>query len=269
MYCLICGGLLKNFIVLLLLLFVMSSCSSYKKNQEETVDLLYAKGLSALAKNDIIEAQKTFQQITDDYPYREEATEAQIFLIWTYYVQEDLMSAEINIDAFLKYYVYNDYIPWVNYMSALVQYENIQIPDRDQNATSNALIGFFNIVKKDPNSKYAKDAKLRMEVAKYNIAQRHMNVAKYYLYNTNYFASIKRYQEVVEHFSDTQYSQEALYRLTYLWLLLGVDEEAFRVSTVLGYNYPESVWYRKSYDLIRKHTKYNNDSNIKKVPTNK
>ena len=39
-------------------------------------------------------------------------------------------------------------------------------------------------------------------------------------------------------------------RLTECYLALGLNDEAKRTASVLGYNYPGSEWYRDSYALV-------------------
>jgi outer membrane protein assembly factor BamD len=43
---------------------------------------------------------------------------------------------------------------------------------------------------------------------------------------------------------------EALFRLTESYLALGVRKEAQAAAAVLGYNYPGSIWYERSYALL-------------------
>jgi outer membrane protein assembly factor BamD len=254
---------------LLLFVFVLiAGCSSYDKELGRPLDIMYNEALYSLANGDLEEAKKNFERIVDEYPYKDEATEAQVFLIWIYYYKEDYVSAEINIESFLRYFVYNQYTPWVKYMQALVAYEQIPNYKRDMTPANNALVSFFEIAKKpnvgNSNNPYAKDAKFKIEAIKYKLAQRTMYVAEYYLENKNYIAALSTYNSIVENYPDTQYIAEALYRMTYIWLVLGVDEEAFRTTSTLGYNYPNSEWYDKAVGLISKYTKYDYNTSLKR-----
>ncbi len=230
-----------------LLLF---SCGSYNKDLGTTLDYKYYSALGYLSNGNLEKSKKLFEQIVDEYPYKDEAQEAQVFLIWIYYLTDDLISAEVNIDSFLKYYVSNQYTSWIKYMKALVEYEQISISLRDQSYAKNALYSFADIYKNQKNSQYAKDARYRLEVIKYNLAERTLLIGKQYEKNTNYIAAISRYQELVDLYKDTPFVEEAMYRLVANWLRLGGNDEAFRIASVLGYNAPDSLWYAKSLDLI-------------------
>lgn len=238
------------------------SCSTYKKEAPDDVAYLYAKALHYIGSDKLEKAKVILQQITDDYPFKDEALEAQIFLIWIYYLQDDLVSAEITIDTFLKYYVYNDYTPWVTYMNALVKYENILDSERDFSYVNEAFLLFNNIIK-NSDSLYSKDAEFKLEALKYLLAKRSMNIAYYYLSNKNYIAALNRYKHILDYYQNTIFVEEAMYRLVYIWLILGMNDEAFRMGSVLGYNYPNSNWYKLSYDLLSHYTSYKDNSFIR------
>ena len=44
---------------------------------------------------------------------------------------------------------------------------------------------------------------------------------------------------------------EALHRLTEVYVSLGVVHEAQNAAAVLGYNFPNSQWYKDSYRILR------------------
>ena len=66
-------------------------------------------------------------------------------------------------------------------------------------------------------------------------------------------AALNRFFTVVREYPATRSVQEALYRLTETYLILGLNEEAQKSAAVLGYNYPESRWYKKAYALMKKY----------------
>ena len=243
---------------------LLISCTSYNKELGTTLDYKYYEALGYLSNGDLEKSKALFEKIVDEYPYKDEAQEAQVFLIWIYYLMDDLISAEVNIDSFLKYYVSNQYTSWIKYMKALVEYEQISTSLRDQSYAKNALYSFADIYKNQKNSQYAKDARYRIEVIKYNLAERTLLIGKQYEKNSNYISAISRYQELLDIYKDTPFIEEAMYRLVINWLRLGVDEEAFRVASVLGYNSPDSIWYAKSLDLFDKYSDFDDNFKLKK-----
>ena len=59
------------------------------------------------------------------------------------------------------------------------------------------------------------------------------------------------------------YTEEALHRLVEVHYILGLEDEAERYATLLGYNYQSSVWYEKSYNVFNKMYEKNKGSDIK------
>ena len=55
---------------------------------------------------------------------------------------------------------------------------------------------------------------------------------------------------VVEDFQTTNHVPEALHRLTEIYLVLGLRDQARKTAAVLGYNYPGSEWYQDSYSQL-------------------
>jgi len=82
-----------------------------------------------------------------------------------------------------------------------------------------------------------------------------MNIGLFYLENKKYLASMNRYKIVIENYSQTKFTPEALHRLVEIYYKLGMNIEAEKTASVIGFNYPKSKWYKYSYDLVVK----NND----------
>lgn len=77
-------------------------------------------------------------------------------------------------------------------------------------------------------------------------------MGRYYLGSGEYTAAINRFREVVEKWQTSTHIEEALYRLTEGYLLLGLTNEAMSAAAVLGHNYPSSDWYKRAFDLLGK-----------------
>ena len=54
-------------------------------------------------------------------------------------------------------------------------------------------------------------------------------------------------------YQTTAQVEEALGRLTEAYIALGIIPEAQTAAAVLGYNYPDSKWYRNSFALLQKY----------------
>ena len=87
--------------------------------------------------------------------------------------------------------------------------------------------------------------KLKVELARSNLAGKQMSIGRFYQKQEQYAAAIRRYKTVIKEFETTDQTPEALLRLTECYLSLGINEEAIRTASVLKYNFPNSIWTNK------------------------
>jgi outer membrane protein assembly factor BamD len=106
------------------------------------------------------------------------------------------------------------------------------------------------VVNRFPDTAYARDARLKMDLARDHLAGREMNVGRFYQRQGLYSAAIGRFRRVVDEYQTTNHVPEALHRLTEIYIALGLTDEARRTASVLGFNYPGSPWYQDSYALL-------------------
>ena len=114
-----------------------------------------------------------------------------------------------------------------------------------------ALEAFDSVVSRYPTSSYARDAQLKMDLARDHLAGKEMEIGRTYQSLEFYVAAINRFRAVIELYQTTSHVPEALHRLTESYLGLGITEEAEVTAAVLGHNFPGSDWYTASYALLR------------------
>jgi len=132
----------------------------------------------------------------------------------------------------------------------LSYYEQISDVARDQKMTELALNALNEIIKRFPETQYARDAKIKIDLTHDHLAGKEMNIGRYYLKQKQYLAAINRFRTVVEKYDTTTHVPEALHRLTEAYLALGITSEARKTAAVLGHNFPNSEWYADSYALF-------------------
>ena len=130
-------------------------------------------------------------------------------------------------------------------------YEQISDVGRDQKMTELALEAFDELIRRFPDSEYARDAEIKADLARDHLAGKEMEIGRYYLRRGEYVAAINRFNNVIDRYQTTSHTPEALYRLVETYLTLGLLEEAKRNGAVLGYNYPGDPWYGDAYKLHR------------------
>jgi outer membrane protein assembly factor BamD len=106
------------------------------------------------------------------------------------------------------------------------------------------------LIRRYPNTDYAADARLKIDLARDHLAGKEMEIGRFYQSQGLYLAAIVRFRTVIDKFDTTSHAPEALHRLVESYLAMGIPEEATKSAAVLGNNYPESKWYQRSYKLF-------------------
>jgi lipopolysaccharide biosynthesis regulator YciM len=82
-------------------------------------------------------------------------------------------------------------------------------------------------------------------------ADRDMAIGRDRLHKHDFLGAINRFKAVITHHHGNENVPEALERLTEAYLFLGIISEAQVAVAILGRNFPDSDWYRHSFDLLR------------------
>jgi outer membrane protein assembly factor BamD len=221
------------------------------KLEELPPDLLYSNGVDALRKESYSTAVKHFDAIQQNYPYSPWATNAQLMDGYTEYRRNNYTEAIGQLDRFIQLHPSNKDVAYAYYLRALCFYEQIADVSRDQKGTLESLGALQEVVNRFPESAYARDARLKIDLCRDHLAGKEMLIGRYYEKQHLYGAAIGRYQRVVDDFQTTNHAPEALSRLVEVYLKLGLVDEAKRTAAVLGYNYPGSNWYENAWnDLL-------------------
>lgn len=229
--------------------------SSDKKTAEEPVESLYNKATKALKDENYAEATKNFEELERQHPYSQWATQAQLMAAYSSYLGQQYDEAVVALDRFIELHPGNKDIAYAHYLKALCFYEQITDVARDQAMTNQALESLNALISRFPDSDYTRDATLKRDLTLDHLAGKEMEIGRYYLNRGETNAAINRFRTVVKDYQTTTHVAEALHRLVESYLKLGLKSEAVRVASILGYNYPGSKWYKRSYDLLDEKTR--------------
>lgn len=212
-----------------------------------TAQGLYESGVTQMNAASYRNAVKDFDQVEIDFPYSPWATNAQLMHGYASYLLEDYTGAIGALDRFIELHPANRDIAYAYYLRALCYYEQISDVERDQKTTVEAIAALQEVANRFPGSAYANDARLKIDLCHDHLAGHEMVIGRYYERQHYYIAAIGRYQTVVQEYQTTGHVPEALERLVECYLKLGMRTEAMHAGSVLGYNYPGSIWYRDAY----------------------
>ena len=214
------------------------------------VEQLYNNGLDALNARRYATAIDQFNSVEQNYPYSPWAVNAQLMSGYTAYLQNKYTDALATLDRFIQLHPSHRDIAYAYYLRALCYYEQIADIQRDQRGTEQAMNALREVVTRFPDSSYARDAQLKIDLCVDHLAGKEMEIGRYYQKQHLYTAAIGRFQRVVDDFQTTNHVPEALARLVEIYLALGLKDEARRTAAVLGYNYPGSIWYQDTYNQL-------------------
>lgn len=240
-------------IAVVLLPLLLSACGS--KDDKDVPDLgpvppvevLYNNGLDALNTQRFVSATNQFQAVEENYPYSPWAVNAQLMQAYTLYLQTRYTDALGTIDRFIQLHPAHRDIAYAYYLRGLIYYEQIADVQRDQRGTEQAMNALQEVINRFPETAYARDARLKIDLARDHMAGKEMVVGRWYQSQKQYPAAIGRFQRVVDDYQTTNHVPEALHRLIEIYLVLGLKDQARKTAAVLGYNYPGSEWYQDSY----------------------
>lgn len=232
---------------------MLSACASKQEEPvERSPEAIFSSAQKKFADRDFTAAAKEFEEVDRQHPYAAIATDASLNAAFSYYNALKYSDAIAALDNFIELHPNHPQIAYAFYLRALCYYEQIVDITRDQTATAAALDGLSDVVRRFPNTPYARDAQFKIDLTRDHLAGKEMMIGRYYLQRGLYQAAAQRFQNVVKDYQTTNQAPEALHRLVEVYVALGIREEAEKYAAVLGYNYPDSDWYKKSYTLLKK-----------------
>ena len=217
---------------------------------ERPAELIYNQAFEQLDRRQWEEAKQLFEEVERQHPFSEWARRALLMSAFASYSDAEYEEAIGTAQRFISLHPGNESTPYAYYLIAMSYYDQIYDVGRDQATTVNAEAALQQVVRRYPESDYARDARLKLELTHDHLAGKEMAIGRYYLRDDQHLAAIGRFKNVVSNYETTSHVEEALHRLVESYVSLGVIGEAKLVGSVLGYNYPSSDWYEDSYKLL-------------------
>jgi outer membrane protein assembly factor BamD len=241
----------------------LGACASTGKKGDTAyvardVGMLYTAAKRSMDQGDYEQAAKLFDEVERQHPYSVWARRAQLMSAFNYYLSKKYTEAISSAQRFVSIHPGNAEAPYAQYLIAMSYYEQIADVTRDQSITQSASDAFGELIRRYPESRYASDARQRLDTISDHLAGKEMEVGRYYQRSGQWLAATYRFRAVVDKYSTTSHTPEALERMVECYIALGVPDEAWKASAVLGANYADSYWYRQSLRLLikeRQHTR--------------
>jgi outer membrane protein assembly factor BamD len=219
---------------------------------EEPAKLLYNRAADALDRGRYQRALTMFEEVERQHPHSSWARRAMLMESYTHYQAQAYDDSIEDAQRFISLHPGNESAPYAYYLIAICHFERIMDVGRDQGTTERALAALNDVVRRYPDSPYARDSRLKLDMVYDQLAGKEMTIGRFYLQRDQHLAAINRFRNVIENenFQRTTHVPEALHRLVEAYLSVGMTEEAQRMASILGYNFPGSEWYQRTYALM-------------------
>jgi outer membrane protein assembly factor BamD len=252
-----------------LVVLMLGACAGDKAVKEDiSAEELYNNAFDDLEKTKYQKAAEGFERVETDHPYSQWAVKAKLMGAYAYYKDEKYDDAVLALDRFIKYHPGNKDIAYAYYLKGMCYYDQISTADKDQGDTAAAEETFSRLIMMFPNSKYAEDARNKINLTEDYMAGQEMMIGRYYLHDGNYLSALNRFNVVLENYQTTVQIEEALYREVEIYAVLGMNKYADGYYKILKDNYPDGKWTAKAADVIEKINKQAADKKAEKQAEN-
>ncbi len=214
-------------------------------------DRLYAEARAEMDIGNWQRARTLLERLEARFPFGRHAQQAQIEIAYTYYKEGESAQAITAADRFLKLNPNHPFADYVQYLKGLASFSDDlgmfgrrlgQDPsERDPKAMREAFDAFRELVQRWPASRYAEDARLRMNYLVNAMAQSEVNVARYYFRRGAYLAAIARAQGALRDYQGAPATEEALYLMMRSYEALGLHDLRADTERVLLRNFPNTT----------------------------
>lgn len=242
-------------------LLILSSCSKGNEDIVTVVEgdslenqmiIAYNEGLKALEVQDVFFAVKKFNEAELLYPQSPWAAQSALMSAYAWWSQGYNGDAIDELNRFIKLYSNHNNLDYAYYLLAMSYYDSIIDEKKDLKPLIEAKKNFKIVIEKFPDTDYSLDAKYKLDLIEDNLAAKEIYIARHYIKKQKWIAAINRLQNILRLYDETIYVEEALHRLVEIHYILGLEVEAKKYATTLGYNYKSSEWYKKSYKVFNK-----------------
>ena len=249
---------LKCLLIIFIIIFHISCSKKEKITILENKDLklqmieLYEEGYEAFLEKDTLFAAKKFNEAELIFPQSDWAPIAALMTAYVYYSDDYYSDAMYHLERYLKVYPTHKDVDYAHYLLGMCYYENIIDEGRDLKPLLSAKKEFEILINNYSDTEFAIDANFKLELIKDRLAGKEMYIGRHYEKSQKWIAAINRFKNVLENYETSIYVEEAIYRLAEIHYIIGLEAEAKKYATLLGYNYGSSNWYKASYKIFNK-----------------
>lgn len=230
-------------------------CASSPKDDpssQASLDKLYAEAKEDLSVGSYEKAIKSLERIEGRAAGTLLAQQAMLEMAWAQFRSGEKVQAIATLDRFIKLHPSSSGFDYALYLKGIVNFNEDtglfgrfagqDVSERDQQASREALTAFRELIARFPASRYAEDARTRIDFITNMLARHEVHVARYYFERGAFLASANRAQTAVTEYQFAPATEEALFLMAASYKALGLKELQSGAERVLQKNYPTSKY---------------------------
>jgi len=241
----------RNALAILLALTIVAGCAG---NEEEfdltsSIQEAYVEAQEAVAVGNYRKAIGIFEALQARFPFSDFATQIQLELAYSYYMDRRVEQAIDAADTFIRENPTHARIDYAIYIKALAYFEREQgrlerlfRKDIDKRPPRDGQLAFSllsRLVDRYPASPYAADAQQRMVYLKNRLAAYENVVAHFYLERDAYVAALNRAKTALEAYHGADSGAESLQIMIEAYEGLGMTQLAEDTRRILQKNFSD------------------------------
>lgn len=237
---------LLSFKLLAIATFSLISCNSDGPEIEQPEKVYYDLAQKRILNQNYIGAIESLQAIETRYPFGRYAEQAQVELIYAYFMNGENLGAHAAAEKFIRLHPRHPNIDYAYFMKGLSSYTrdtdflvrvtDTDISNRDISGAKEAFAELSEFLTRFPDSQYVPYAKQRNIYLRNMIARNEMSAADYYVSIGAYVAAVRRAKYVIENIPNSSENLRALNILMKSYKALGYLELYEDVVKIINLN---------------------------------
>jgi len=232
---------------LIIVTSVLAGCSSDGPEIEQPEKVYYDLAQRRIESKNYIAAIESLQAIETRYPFGRYAEQAQVELIYVYFMNGENLAAHAAAEKFIRLHPRHPNIDYAYFMkglssytrdtSILVRITDTDISNRDISGAKESFAELSEFLTRFPDSQYASYAKQRNIYLRNMIARNELSAADYYISIEAHVAAIRRAKYVIENIPNSSEGYRALKILEKSYKALGYQELYDDIKKIINLNY--------------------------------
>ncbi len=237
---------------------LLIGCKSDGEEIEQPEKIYYDQAQARMGSGNYFAAIEALEAIDTRYPFGKYAEQAQVELIYAYFMNSETEAAHSAAEKFIRLHPRHPNIDYAYFMKGissytrdremLIRFTNTDISNRDISGAKESFAELNEFITRFPDSQYIPYAKQRNIYLRNMIAKSELAAADYYMSINANIGAIRRANYVIENIPNSSENYRALKILENGYENLGYSDLLKDVRDILNSNYPDEESKQSSDD---------------------